>query len=174
MTNRIISGSKVIRARSPGRLTEWFASADRAAFVSLPAATFVLDSQLIAAELAKRPFTVTRTVGAVYAGGDQVAADENFHGAVGFMVVSDKAAATGATALPDPLTEEASDEWFAYRSFGGESGIANGRPIMEFTIESRGQRKVADGETIVVMVSNGSAAIGCLYLVKFRMLVKLS
>ena len=94
------------------RKTEWFPSADVTALTSLAPATFNFDQSLTAVELAKRPFTVTRTIGSIWVRSDQVAAVEDPFGAVGFTVVSDKAIATGVTALPDPITQEGSDAWF--------------------------------------------------------------
>ena len=171
---RIIRGrsSGVIRPR--GRLTEWFPSADATVQVSLAAATFVLDQSLTAAELAKRPFTITRTVGSIWIASDQSAQFEVAFGAVGMTVVSSKAVATGATAVPDPITEEGSDEWFLYRSFCVSGGPVVGRPMPEFQFDSRAQRKCQDGEDIAVVVTNASASRGLVYLLKFRLLVKLS
>jgi len=166
--------SFVSRGRSPGRLTEWFGSVNITAFTGLAAASFIFDQQFSAAELAKRPLTVTRTIGQIYVQSDQVAAEEQPFGAVGMMVVSEKAAATGVTALPDPITEEPSDEWFVYRSFSVDGGPITGRVVREFSFDSRAQRKVVDGETVVVMIANGSAANALRFLMKFRMLVKLS
>ena len=169
----IRTGSRVIPG-SRGRLTEWFASALVTGLSSLAANTFVLDQSLTAAELAKRPFTITRTIGSIYMGSDQVAATENPFGALGLMVVSAKAVATGATAVPDPISEQASDSWFVYRSFLQTGSAVLSRPLKEFMFDSRAQRKVEDGDDIAVVVANGSSGFGLQYLINFRMLVKLS
>jgi len=164
-----------VRGGARGRLTEWFPSADVTGEASLAAGTFVFLQSLTAAELAKRPFTVTRTVGNIWVRSDQVAAQELVFGAIGFIVVSDKAIALGATAIPDPITQEGSDEWFAYRSFGiGADAGGLGSPVGEFAFDSRAQRKVADGEDIAVVVTNADATHGMQFVVKFRILVKLS
>ena len=177
MPHRILrrSQSSVVGVSGRGRLTEWIASANITAFTSLAANTFVFDQSLTVAEQAKRPFTITRTVGAIYVASDQTAAREVPFGAVGMDVVSAKATTTGPTALPDPITQEASDEWFMYQSFAalGTASVAE-NPIMVFPFDSRAQRKVQDGEDIAVMVSNASAAFGLIYILKFRILVKLS
>ncbi len=159
--------------RSPGRLTEWFGSADISAATALAAATFNFSQSLTATELAKRPFTVTRTIGSIWVASDQNAQFEDAFGAIGFIVVSDKAVATGVTALPDPITQESSDEWFVYRAF--KAGIQG--TLQEFTehqFDSRAQRKVGDGEDIAVMVANAHSAHALDFILKFRLLVKLS
>ncbi len=172
---RILRRSSFVRGgRSSGRLTEWQGSPNNTAETDLPANTFLLFASLTAAELAKRPFTITRTVGSLWVRSDQRAADEQPFGALGFIVVSEKAVATGATALPDPITEEASDEWFAYRSFAVNGGPIDGRNMMEFQYDSRAQRKVQDGEDIAVMITNASAANGLTFIHKFRLLIKVA
>ncbi len=175
MPNRIISRRGPLVGRvGKRRETEWFPSANISGSTVLPAASFVLLQSLSAASLAKRPFTVTRTVGSVWVLGDQDAAEEFPFGALGFIVVSDKASATGVTAVPDPISEEGSDGWFTYRSFAVSSGPILGRPATEFAFDSRAQRKVQDGEDIVVMVANAHATQGFRFAVKFRLLIKVS
>ena len=158
--------------RSPGRLTEWFAG--------VPAATVLLGNtftftSLNAAGLAKRPFTITRSVGLLSVLSDQNAAAELPFGAMGMMVVSDKAVATGATAIPDPITEQASDMWFMYQAFSCEGTLSSnaGRPIQQFAFDSRAQRKVQQGEDVVIVWANGSVD-GMTFISNFRQLVKLS
>ena len=82
---------------------------------TLPANTFIIDGSMSAAELAKRPFTVTRTVGMISVQSDQNVAVEIPFGAFGMRVVSDKAVATGAAAIPDPVTQVSDDAWYVYQ-----------------------------------------------------------
>ncbi len=166
--------SLVVRGRSSGRLTEWFGSADQTAAQALAAGSFILSQSLNAAALAKRPFTITRTVGSIWVQSDNEAAAEFPFGAVGAIVVSEKAAVAGAASVPDPITEESSDEWFMYRSFAVASTPIVGRMFAEFAFDSRAQRKVQDGEQIVWMVANANAGHGLAFVLKFRLLVKLS
>ncbi len=161
--------------KSPGRLTEWFAGVPSE--IALGGASFIVASSLNAAGLAKRPFTVTRTVGLLAVRSDQVVATEFPFGALGLIVVSDKAVATGATAIPDPITEQASDEWFLYQAFvaDGAQNVGAGQRVSQYVIDSRAQRKVQQGEDIAVVVANGAAAaLGISFVLNFRMLVKLS
>ena len=163
-------------SRSPGRLTEWTGRQFSSAEVALAASTFVIDSLFGAPVLAKRPFTITRVVGLLSVRSDQAAALEFPFGALGFAVVSEKAATLGATAVPDPVTEVESDLWHVYQSFsaGGEASTNAGFPVSHFPIDSRAQRKVQDGENCVAVVANASAADALTYVLNYRMLLKLS
>ena len=161
--------------RSPGRLTEWFGDPFVTGEVALAASTFVVISSLTAAGLAKRPFTITRTVGTLWVRSDQIAAIESFSGAVGGMVISLKASTTGATAIPDPVTEVSSDEWFMYQGFSAGSRATSAYDdTVEYKFDSRAQRKVQDGEDFVFVLANASAAGGLLFNFTVRTLVKLS
>ncbi len=165
-------------SRGVRRKTDWLGSADIVDVTTLPAASFVVTQSLTAVELAKRPFTIVRTVGSIWLASDQSGAVEFPFGAVGFIVVSEKASALGATAIPDPITQESSDEWFAYTAMAasGNSAAAGivSQPLMEYKFDSRAMRKVQDGEDIVVVVANASATDGAAFILKFRMLIKLS
>ncbi len=174
--NRVVRRSGGFGRRSPGRLTEWASDPFGTDFRSLAASSFVIVSSLDAAGLAKRPFTITRTVGSLYVVSDQLAAPEFPFGAVGGMVVSEKAVATGATAVSDPVTQASSDEWFMYQNFAvlGESGGGARYGLSRFEFDSRAQRKVQDGEDFVFVVANASATDGMQFFLLLRTLVKLS
>ena len=162
--------------RSPGRLTEWFGLTFLSAEVALPANSFIIDSTFDADELAKRPFTITRVVGELAVLSDQNVAVEVPFGALGMIVVSEKAAATGATAVPDPVTNVDSDQWFMYMQWAAEGSASTnvGRPLQRYPFDSRAQRRVQDGENLAVVIANASAVDGAQYVLNFRMLVKLS
>ena len=96
MATRIVRARRApMGLRGQRRATEWFASANVTGVTTLAAASFLFSQSLTAAELAKRPFTVTRTVGSIWVRSDQVANTEDPFGAIGFRVVSEKAIATG-------------------------------------------------------------------------------
>ena len=92
--NRVVRRSGGGFRRSPGRLTEWFGDPVATDATTLAAATFQLVTGLSAAGLAKRPFTITRTVGLLSIYSDQAGAVEHVNGAFGVMVVSEKAVTT--------------------------------------------------------------------------------
>ncbi len=173
--NRVIRRSSGLARRSPGRLTEWFGHGFGVDASTLAASSFVIQTSLSAAALAKRPFTITRTVGTFSLFSDQAGAVEHPMGVVGAMVVSDKAVATGATAVPDPVTQVDSDEWFLYQALVGPQSTAIDGPGPTFVqFDSRAQRRVQDGEDIVFVVANPNSVDGLRFYLTFRMLMKLS
>ena len=131
-------------------------------------------ASLDALELAKRPFTITRTVGQLAVQSDQVAVTEWPFGALGALVLSAKAEAAGAAGTPDPVTEAASDSWFLYKSWAQPGSAILGQPQLIVDFDSKAQRKVADGEDVAFVVANVSAVHAANVLLSFRMLVKLS
>ena len=173
--NRVVRRSFGGARRSPGRLTEWFGSPFQVDADTLAAGAFVVQVTMTAAGLAKRPFTITRSVGMISIFSDQAGAIEHPLGAVGGIVVSDKAVATGATAIPDPVTEVSSDSWFMYQSFvGPQSTALDGPGPQHFPIDSRAQRKVGDGEQFAVVIANPSSVDGLRFIFNMRFLIKLS
>ena len=177
MADRIIrrSSSFVRRSGGPRRLTDWVASVDRTDVTALLANSIILDSLYDATALAGRPFTITRTIGSLWVMSDQAAAFETPIVGLGMMVVTEKAAALGITAVPTPFTDESDDGWFVYATAVAVADTTNGRAASAVRIDfdSRGQRKVEDGQTMVVVLENSSAADGASYVLKFRQLIKL-
>ncbi len=157
------------------RKTLWIGSSDVTSFTTLALGSAVLAQSLNAAALALRPFTITRTVGLLCVVSDQSASVEiGPFGAMGMAVVSEQAVAIGVTAVPTPITDKGSDLWFQYQFAAAPTGtnLSYGGPnAWEF--DSRGQRKVQDGEDVVIVMENGDAAFGLSFLIQFRMLLKL-
>ncbi len=174
MARRVVRRSSGFR-RSPGRLTEWIGIPFQTDATTLPLSSKVIHSGLTAAGKAKLPFTVTRSVGMISIFSDQAGAVEHPLGAVGAVVVSDTASALGITAVPDPVTDVSSDFWLMYQSFVGPQNTAiDGAGPTHFPIDSRGQRKIADGEDLLVIIANSNAVDGLRYVFNMRFLVKLS
>ena len=166
-------GARGIASR---RQTRWLRSADETSFTSVAAGGVDFQSSLTTEEKALRPFTVVRVRGWLFCQNDQSAATERSWGAVGMAVVSDQAVAAGVASLPSPISDEASDLWFAYQYMYADfhlSAVGSSALGGAFTFESKAMRKVEDGQDVVVMMENGDATFGINYLVKFRMLVKL-
>ncbi len=155
------------------RQTLWAFSADESGFTDVVGSGVDFQSSLNAAALALRPFTIIRTVGYLAMISDQVAASEQPFGAWGVAVVSDQAVAAGVAALPSPITDEGSDLWLAYQGLAAPMVAGPAMPgpsIVQF--DSRGQRKVEEGQDIVSMFENASV-VGLRYVVKYRFLLKL-
>lgn len=176
MARRVIRRSSFGGGRRSTRLTEWFARPFSAVEVPLAANTVLLDSSLSAVGLAKVPFTITRTVGLLSVRSDQATAIEFPFGAFGMMVVTESALAIGVTAIPDPTVQPDNDGWHVYQPWaaGGEASTNAGFPVAEYTFDSRAQRKVEEGSTLVAMIANANTDDGCSYVLSYRVLVKLS
>jgi len=161
-------------SRGPQRKTTWFQFQPVNQVETALGGTLVFS--LNAAALALRPFTIVRTHFEFFLKSDQLAATENYAGAVGLAVVSDQASAIGITAVPTPVTDMGSNLWFAYGLLFGSLGFLNGSGAQELgksmSIDSKAMRKVEIGQDVVVVVELGISGSGVLFGIGGRMLVK--
>jgi len=160
--------------RSAKRATDWIQSSVETAVSSIAAATAILDQSFNISE----PSTVVRTRGSLWIQSDQIAASEQPFGALGMAVVTDQASAIGISAIPSPYTNAGSDSFFVHLPFAvatrfGDATGFSAQSFTEFKFDSKAMRKVADSDSIVVVLENGSAAHGLNFLISFRMLIKL-
>ena len=175
MAGRVISVGGRARGRlAPRRSTQWIASTAETAVSTLAAASVVLDQSFAFAE----PATVIRIRGQLWIRSDTLSASEEPFGAIGMAVVTDQALAIGVTAVPTPITDQSSDNWFLWQPFAQSIAFLdatgmNFNRFAQFELESKAMRKVDDGKAVVVVLENASAAHGMVYLMEFRMLVKL-
>ncbi len=176
MANRVIRRS--FGGRAQRRQTQWIASADAAAVVNIANNTNVLVESLTGAQVALiAPFTIVRVRGLISIKSDQVVASEFPFGALGLAVVSEQARAAGAASLPGPVSQQDSELWHVWLPlsasfiFSTAAGFdsAGGRV---FEIDSKAMRKVEEGEALVTMVENETAA-GFDVDPNFRILVKM-
>ncbi len=141
------------------------------------ASTAVLVGSLNAAALALRPFTIVRTRGTLFMQSDQQIASEDQDVAFGQAVVSDQAVAIGITAIPTPSTDDGSDLWFVYeRLFNSlvfATAAAFDRIGVERVVDSRAQRKVQDGEDMIIVAETSSISSGAALFNYTRVLIKL-
>ncbi len=182
---RIVNrGSRVLSGvvRGPRRATEWLASADVASSTALAGAASVLNQSFTAAQIgALGPLTVVRTRGLLMVSSDETTQSEEPFGALGFMVVREQARAAGITAIPTPITEEFDDGFFVHQFFHAGIRVATGTQAGQiaapgwstYEFDSRAMRKVNADDAIVVTLENANASHGLLFVLKFRMLVKL-
>ncbi len=170
--------NRFVRNRSfnsgPRRKTEWLASADVTGQTALAASSVILDSSFAFTQ----PETIVRTRGSLWVSSDQATANEEPFGALGMMVVSDQAAAAGVAAVPTPIQEEDDDNWFVWVPFLASLRLATAvgfvaNPFMEYKFDSKAMRKVAAGDTLIVVLENASSTDAMNYVVKFRTLTKL-
>ena len=151
-------------SRSGARPNRGWSSAQSLVNVTVPAAT----KTLLASFVLSNPGideTILRTVGVFGHSSDQFAADEFRTGGFGMMVVTDTAAAVGATAIPGPVTNAADDGWFLHHTFVQEIEVITGAGFETNAMEiirfdSKAKRIVAEGSSIVLMAENISASTG--------------
>ena len=163
------------------RATEWVQSADVTAGSSIAAGTCALVQSFSEASLNLQgllPSTVVRTRGMLWTFSDQDAANEEAFGALSFQVCSEPARVAGVASLLCPIIDEDADQFFLYESwYAGSGGPSTGalfsRPVYSQALESKAQRKIEDGNAIVVVIENGHATQSARFTMKFRMLFKL-
>ncbi len=177
MAPRNRSHSFVGRRSGIRRSTEWGIFQSTATTVIVGAANVLVGSFTAATLAPVVPGTIVRIRGSVLWRSDQAAADEVQLGAFGIAVVSERARATGVAALPIPDAAAGGwgdDLWIHTQALqnSGMAGIAAGRQHIEaIQFDSKGMRKLNDGEAIVVVGSNWGAT-GAEIMVSFRMLFK--
>ena len=174
MAGRLVTRQGVVRGRvAPQRSTQWLGSADDTSPTGLASNAAVMDQTFAFGE----PATIVRTRGTLWVGTDQESADEQAFGAMGMAVVTDAAAAIGITALPLPSGNSDDDAWFVWQPwlssfrFVSAAGFQD-QLFAQYDFDSKAMRKVHDGSTAVVVLENDSA-VGLLFVILFRMLVKL-
>jgi len=138
--------------------------------------TASLSSTLGAGALDLRPFTITRTRGALLVQSDQTAADEGFIGNLGVAVVSDQAVLVGVTAVPTPATDDDSDLWLLHEIWIGariQSTAVGFQEAKSRAVDSKAMRKVDQGQDVGIMTEAGIGGEGLVISFAGRMLVKL-
>ncbi len=165
-------------SRGPRRQTEWLSLTAPSATTALAAASKIQWLTMVAAEITKLPFTIVRTIGFVSIR-QQSAVDSIQSGAFGLTIVTDRAESVGITALPDPVTESDADYWFLFQPWSTALKIetaaeqsATNSPFHTM-FDSKAQRKVEEGERIVGVLANASAAQAIEFQIQLRMLIKL-
>ena len=168
--SRVFRGS----VRSARRATDWIASSAETTTTALAASTAVLDQQFTFLE----PATIVRVRGDLWIASDQGAATENPFGSMGICVVREQAATVGITAVPLPYTDAPDEAWFLLQNFAERTRFFTGAGMehglfQHYELDSKAMRKVAQGDNIAVVVENADATAGLLFLMTFRILVKL-
>ena len=165
--------------RPPVRTKMWIGGGVGATTVLGSSKTLI--STLSAGALLLRPFTVLRTHLELHYRSDQQAASEFQSGAYGKIVVTDTAAAIGATAVPSPSGTAGDPEaaWFAMQEvmnffqFISGVGFASGDGAgARFTIDSKAMRKVGPDDNIASVFTQ-DAAVGAIIFTAGRMLIQL-
>jgi len=127
--------------------------------------------------LASRPFTIVRTRLEHFVRSDQRAVTELYQCALGIAIVSDVALGIGVTAVPTPFTDGDSDLFFLWNSITGLISTTSDIGVLEagktVYVDSRGMRKVEEGQDIALTIENSSLSSGTNTVKSGRMLIKL-
>jgi len=121
--------------------------------------TIVIDTKIILGSFVlatQFDETVLRVRGGFMVSSDQVATLERPQGAVGMIVVSEDAFATGIGAVPGPVTDIGNDGWFMWQPLTAFFDTGGDNVPHYFEIDSKAKRIVREGSRIVV-VAEGSA-----------------
>ena len=156
------------------RLTEWVAltanfldfTAAQSQIVGVVEASFLRDFL---------PCTIIRTVGMMVVAADfNFITNQTYAGAVGGCIVREDARTAGA--LPDPFTDAGDDVWFWHQFFAARIDDRSDSDLLvsqNFKVDSKGQRKMKDGDVIVFMGEGGNESDGFDVALYVRMLLKL-
>jgi len=169
---------RVVSVRTPQssrRKTTW-GGIHSLAYTTIAAGTNVLLAFFSAAGLVNVPrSTLIRVRGVVSVRSDQSIGVEAPMGAFGIALANENARVAGAASLLGPITDSSADEWQTWQGlFPPGLVTTNMSDVREYMIDSKGQRKLSDLESIVVMVENASATIGMEIAVQLRFLFLLS
>jgi len=161
--------------RGVKRTSMWIGS--RLTLTTVTAGTPTLLATLNAAALAQRPFTIIRTHVMLSIATDQTASAEFVQGALGFQVVTDKAAAAGVASVPTPLGQPDAD-FFVYQPFQDRFVIFDSTGTQEMNgagnvwmIDSKAMRKVGPDDDVAVTIEN--IVNGYVVALEGRILIKL-
>ncbi len=162
------------RGSSRPRATEWLAGSLETTTTALAASTAVLDQTFTFGEKA----TIVRVRGDLWVSTDQGAASETAFGSLGMSIVKEQASTVGITAVPLPYTDNIDDSFYLLQNWALRTRFFTGAGMehdvfQHYVLDSKAMRKVDQGDTSVVTMENADATGGCLFLLTFRMLVKL-
>ena len=161
-------------ARGPRRETEW-GSVTTAAPIVVAAGTSVVLASFTGLQLESIvPATLVRVRGLLAVQSDQGAAFEDAMGAFGIYVPADPARIAGVASLLTPITDAFADNWQTWQGFMS-TGQRTGNAVAwnEYTIDSKAMRKIADGDSLVLIAENAHATAGLQVAVQLRLLFKL-
>ena len=163
------------RGRGFRPATFWSAFASTG-YSNLAGASKVIVGSLVNA--ADEDLTVRRIRGVISIKSDQIIASEAQLGAFGATVLSSVAVATGATAVPDPVTEAADDMWMLFVPFVQQFLFGTGVGFdmigaISYDLDSKAMRKMPSGKELTFVLANAGAD-GLQWAVNVRALFSLS
>jgi len=160
--------------RGPRRGTDWSASAPQSVVNSIAAGQAAILQTFTPVAGGE---TLIRTRGMFSVGSDQVAATEDYVGAVGLCVVTEQASTVGISAVPQPSTDATWGGWLWHQYYGNRFTRIDGTgfhpfSMQEYVMDSKAMRKVGEDERLLFVVEN-VGAVGVVIFEQFRLLTKL-
>ncbi len=160
-------------ARAPRKIVNY----TWAGFVSGPTVLPALTKTLLGSFILSTPFeeTAVRVRGEIFISSDQAAAVEPQIGAFGLIRVTDLALAAGIGSIPSPSVDADDDGWFVWQGFAQESALTTTAGLgggQSYSIDSKAQRIVREGQVIAVVVDNASVTTGAKIMTSFRLLAR--
>jgi len=115
--------------------------------------------------------TVIRVRGEMSVLSDQAVGLEPQQGAFGMIRATDRAIAAGAASIPGPISDGDDDGWFVWQPWSNQASSVSG-DIGRYTIDSKAQRIVREGQQLAVMIESCASPIseGALFTVSLRAL----
>jgi len=163
----------VLRGGRQRRDSIWLATAT-SEFTIAAASTTVLAFALGASALALRPFTIVRERNNWFVRSDVVTGGEVWGCALGACVVTEQANAIGSSAVPTPITDQDSDQFYMYDEIYGRFG---GTAVEEVgarkVVESKAMRKVGDNDQAIIVFETPSFVSSATIVFGGRFLIKL-
>ena len=128
-----------------------------------------------AAFLALRPFTIVRSRFTLMLRSDQSAVVENQGAAFALAVVTEQALGIGVTAVPTPVTDLGSDQFFLHQiMWAHQNDVAQqSNPAAIYEVDSKAMRKVGENDELYSTGEFTNTAQGCVLHSAGRMLIKL-
>ncbi len=163
--------------RPPPRTKMWIGAG--VGGTTIVASSDTLISQLNAAALALRPFTILRTHMELMVASDQLAVNERIIASYGQIVVTDSASAVGVTALPSPspISGNPDGDWFLWQGICTQIDFLSSvgfdpRGGEKYSIDSKAMRKVGADDDIVTVFAM-DVAVGAELTAQGRRLIQL-
>ena len=153
------NGRRVVRARGPRRRTHWVEASGALTRTATGA------SILTTATVGHEGETIVRVRGlATVSLISATSAGDGYFGAIGIAIVTAAAAATGAGAIPTPITEAGWDGWLLHRYLSAEKTLGAGSPgeFDRAILDSKAMRKASEDENLVIVeefTETGTAVI---------------
>jgi len=131
----------------------------------------VMSHSLSAGALALAPFTVVRTRGVWHVRTDATGAAEFYSVSLGFAQVSVQASTIGVSAIPTPVTDGGSGNFFVYETISGFHELVTDVGKLEggrmLTFDSKAMRKIQEEDDVVIVQETSGLSSGAISVIQW-------